>query len=35
MIKKEVRKQILLLGDSALYKKSIAVQKGEDLTQLV
>ena len=28
-------KQILLLGDSALYEKSIAVQKGEDLTQLV
>ena len=35
MIKKEVRKQILLLGDSALYEKSIAVQKEEDLTQLV
>ena len=34
-MKKEVRKQILLLGDSALYKKSIAVQKGEDLTQWV
>ena len=35
MIKKEVRKQILLLGDSALYEKSVAVQKEEDLTQLV
>ena len=38
MIKKgseKMVKQILLLGDSALYEKSIAVQKGEDLTQLV
>ncbi len=30
-----MRKQILFLGDSALYEKSIAVQKEEDLTQLV
>ncbi len=28
-------KQILLLRDSALYEKSIAVEKREDLTQLV
>ena len=38
MIKKgseKMVKQILLLGDSALYEKSIAVQKEEDLTQLV
>ena len=28
-------KQILLLGDSALYEKSVAVQKEEDLTQWV
>ena len=32
-MKKEVRKQILFLGDSALYEKSVAVQKEEDLTQ--
>ena len=38
MIKKgseKMVKQILLLGDSALYEKSVAVQKEEDLTQLV
>ena len=37
MMKKEsekIVKQILLLGDRALYEKNVAVQKGEDLTQL-